>query len=293
MKILGRIVRTIAVLGLALHSAHAGATTLKVLTFNVRGLPFPLSPDKPARMKTLCQLLAGNAHWDVVLLQELYMNHDQKKLIACAQQGGYAYHFSKARGNLVIGLMRSGVMILSRHPILRSAALKFTSQTFQAERDALLVQIGIPGSPPIWIADIHLSPDYKGTTIHHTRERRSQLQELTRWLAPAMASSAPLIIGGDFNFGPNFNGHDPLWEELPQLLPGFAQADFPLDTTCTFCPPNSAVKAKDNTGKIDHLFGSPALRPIQGQVVFRDQFILGRKSFFLSDHFGWETEFAY
>ena len=51
------------------------------------------------------------------------------------------------------------------------------------------------------------------------------------------------------------------------------------------------MPARENAGKLDHLFGSPALQAVRGQVVFRERVTRGKKSFFLSDHFGWETEF--
>src|SRR5689334_22619902 len=88
-KTLAGIFSAVALLALACHGREADASTLKILTFNVRGLPFPLSPAKPARMEMICELLAANAPWDVVMLQELYMNHDQEILIGCGQKGGF------------------------------------------------------------------------------------------------------------------------------------------------------------------------------------------------------------
>jgi len=280
--------------GIALSAgAPAEARVFKALTFNVRGLPWPLSPLKPSRMAALCEIVASPAaSWDVVMLQELYMDHDQRALIECGPQGGYRYSYRRGHGVYMIGPMKSGLLLLSRHPLLWMDSLKFAKQTWQAERGALLAQLFVRGEPePLWVANIHLSPDYKGSKAKHTDDRRSQLVELTGWLSSIVPSGAPLIVGGDYNFGPNFKGYDSLWEEIPAFLPGFAQADYPLETTCTFCPPNDAVPARENAGKLDHLFASPALTPVNGRVMFRERVTRGRKKFFLSDHFGWETEF--
>ena len=287
----------------------ATALTLKVLTLNVWGLPdvgfLVPSPLRTERMAAICQTLKAEAalpigqKWEVILLQEAWDAADRATLKNC----GYAY---SADLEDPLRPLDSGLMILSVYPISNSKRLTYSNQASGddalstgesfAQKSALIVQVQVPGAiAPIWIANTHMISFYNlGTVADAANDvfldtRRRQWKQYLSWTAD-MSEGKPLILGGDFNFGPG----SPQWQEMDSSFGGpTLWSQMPAgDQTCTLCPPN--LMHDHNEGKVDHLIGRNGVTAIEGQTEFTGTFPLPTDPTFsvpYTDHLGLSTVF--
>lgn len=266
---------------------------VRALTFNVWGLPAEwLAPRRAERMRALCRTLARHGRrrdgWDVVLLQEVWLHGDRAALARC----GYRHVADADDGSL-----ESGLLILSRWPMSRVARHTFAENgswrhpatgEVLVDKGALAARVAHPRRP-FWVVNTHLVANYAhdgGPSF--TEQRRRQFEEVAT-LARAHLDDAPVIVGGDFNFGPRGPAFERIWDVLARLLPGFRAAPG-ADEHCTACPPNPACARA--IGKLDHLFGSSGLVPRRGALALHEAIAAGDDPpLQLSDHFGWQTEF--
>ena len=117
----------------------------------------------------------------------------------------------------------------------------------------------------------------------YERIRRDQFQRFVEW-STAKTSGEPLVLGGDFNFGPQ----SAYWSEAKAtVLKDFSQSPG-AESQCTVCPPNSMHT--ENEGKLDHLFFSAGLETVSGGPALNHPVqVQGSAGVFLSDHFGFES----
>ncbi|MFN7685900.1 MAG: endonuclease/exonuclease/phosphatase family protein [Oligoflexia bacterium] len=273
-------------LAFAWHPSSHAASTLKVLTYNVWGLPRPLSKDPVGRLEAFCAFLKKqslqSAHpWDVVLLQEVWKPWMARGLRYCG------YPFSARLDKKSFG---TGLMILSLHPVTSANQFNFenepswwdsltTGEAF-SDKGVLSATIEHPDFGPIFFANTHLVANY-GLYKTFEDERRGQFRELAAHLYDR-ARGIPQILGGDLNVAPYGLKYTLLWEELHFLFPGFRRfmSMLPVSTRSLSNP-----FSNEEEGHIDHLFGLNGAKPIKGSVVLD-----GRREIF-SDHYGWETSF--
>lgn len=279
-------------------TASAGGPSVKVLTYNIWGLPLGISKDLPARVKMICEVLKEKSKapdgWDVIVFQEAWQVLDQKHLKKC----GYPYSatFDKTA-------LSSGLMMLSKYPFSEKKRVKYPGYGFDPEaffdgegiarKSGVMAKIQHPDIGPIWIANTHLAANYFKPRHYYTGHRRAQFEMFSSFIMK-YADNLPVIMGGDLNFASTGKSYEPIWDEIPKLLPGFQEADSP-SSTCTHCPTNSYNANGDDEGRIDHLFGSDAFTPRDGKVVMTEKYNIGKKkkAVNLSDHFGWETVFEF
>ncbi len=91
---------------------------LRVLSFNTWGVPL-ISRDRAARMRAIGRaLMEINA--DVIGLQEVFYAKDRRLLVEAAQRAGFTHsHYFHS------GVMGSGLLTLSRFPIVETSFLRF------------------------------------------------------------------------------------------------------------------------------------------------------------------------
>lgn len=208
--------------------AQAFDGSLSVLTYNVKGLPWPVALGRPAALKAIGMRLRalreeGKAP-HVVVLQEAFTPEAQAMGVAA----GYRYAVSGLgrdetasspadlafasgahwwKGETEGKYVGSGLRVLSDYPIIAVWRMAFsTCAGFDclANKGALLVTLAIPGAPsPVDVLTTHLN----SRAASHVDDDRSiqayrrQVSELTAFLHRNHDSRFPLIAAGDFNVG--------------------------------------------------------------------------------------------
>ena len=185
---------------------HASASTymLKVVTLNTWGVPF--APDKAARMRNIgIEITRRND--DIIALQEVWDTHDLTPILEGAQANGIShYHHYPA------GLIGSGLVILSRYPIVDVEFLPFrlqgTAETiyrgdYIARKGIAFARIQTPLTM-VDVYNIHTVAQYHPDEQDEYRAHRAaQHYEAARFVTRQSPDGNPLIVLGDFNARPD------------------------------------------------------------------------------------------
>ena len=207
--------------------------TLAVMTYNVKGLPWPVAVGRGAAFDRIAARLRrmrerGGAP-QVVVLQEAFTAEAQ----AIGAAAGYRYIVSGLpadvstpavmeagdrrfaaggrwwKGETEGKWIGSGLLLMSDYPVVavrRMAFPTFACAGYDclANKGALLVTLAIPGAPsPVDVLTTHLN----SRRASHAAMKRSlyayrrQVGALTAFIRAAHDPSHPLIAAGDFNVG--------------------------------------------------------------------------------------------
>jgi endonuclease/exonuclease/phosphatase family metal-dependent hydrolase len=282
-------------------SASLQARELKVLSFNIYGLPRPFfsNPKYHQRIKNLCQVLKNTSHphnqgWDVILMQEVLSRPVRKILSDC----GYPHVMDvAASGDRREGFMETGLLILSKHPMTFKKLIPYQErgvlEGFESiaerivHRSLQLAKIDFYGTE-ILIANTHLAPNFAPTGSTNAKARIEQMKE-TIELIRKYSQGQPFVLGGDLNFGPTAPSWEPLWDELPTLFPEIS-ASFNDAIETTFDADN-VLTAHPSDGKLDHVFSSQHFEARDGSLALDKLYILSGRFFNYSDHYGWQRTF--
>lgn len=207
------------------------AAGLSVMTYNVKGLPWPAAwgrgPALTAIGNRLAEMRERKTQPQVVLLQEAFTD-DAK---AIARQAGYRHiaigprqapaadaaplgeSFAAAarwdRGELNESLLDSGLMILSDYPIVRSRDFAFPQGACAgldclAAKGVMIAWIAVPDAPqPIAVINTHLN-SRRATHVASERADQAyvwQIDATRRFLSENIDQDMPVIFGGDLNAG--------------------------------------------------------------------------------------------
>jgi len=203
---------------------------LSVMTYNVKGLPFPAAYGRADKLeeigKRLGELRSAGRQPHVVLLQEAFIPEAK----AIARGAGYTHvaigpqiadvgsqvsdtdfagHASWFRGEGIGKWVDSGLVILSDYPIVQTRKMAFPADLCAgfdclAAKGVLLAWVKVPGhDDPIAIADTHLN-SRKASGVGVARANAAylgQVAALRGFIRDNVPSSTDLIFGGDFNTG--------------------------------------------------------------------------------------------
>lgn len=219
--------------GLSSDMAAPQRSGLSVMTYNVKGLPWPIVSGRPAALAQigyrLAQLRKNGKQPDVVLLQEAFI--PQAKAIGGL--AGYRYvafgpRVADASADPTAALgagfdgearwskgeddgkwVDSGLAILSDYPIVSTARMAFPQDACAgydclAAKGALLARIAVPGlSQPVAIVDTHLNSRVAtGVSVDRANTAYAwQVAALRRFVARNVRRTDDAIVGGDFNLG--------------------------------------------------------------------------------------------
>jgi endonuclease/exonuclease/phosphatase family metal-dependent hydrolase len=209
--------------------APAGA--LSIMSYNIRGLPWPIAVGREEAISAIGQRLAAmrssNAQPRVVLLQEAFGDAAN----AVGQAAGYRFvvagpqvsrshalqplgqAFAKGaqwiKGEANGSLIDSGLAILSDYPVVRIERYAFPEGACAgydclAAKGVLVAWIGVPGAAePIAIVDTHLNSRGAARVASQRADRAYawQVAAIREFLSRALPSGSPVIFGGDFNTG--------------------------------------------------------------------------------------------
>ena len=204
---------------------------LRVMTYNIEGLPWPIRKSRAAAMERIGRALeamrqAGRAP-HILLLQEGFIE-EVERVIAL---GGYRLvargptledeprarspfiaqsHREKRnplKGEGIGKWLDGGLYILSDFPILETAVRPFSRDACAgydcaANKGVLYARIAVPGLPaPLQMFTTHLNA-HQDTDVPPARSRaahKAQVAEMAEFLAAHVDPDLPLIFGGDFN----------------------------------------------------------------------------------------------
>lgn len=207
-----------------LEAPPQAAAEISVLTYNVRGLPWPIAHGRAEALRKigeeLATLRAEGRQPDVVLIQEGFRD-EVARLVAAS---GYRYWaqgpgrgerppantFNPTSGRPALGegwgkFTNGGLHVLSDVPITEVLSVAYRSCAgldCLANKGAMLVRLAFP--------DIPVEVDVVNTHLNSRRAARApaertlqahnlQTEELYAFINRYRADDAPLLIGGDFN----------------------------------------------------------------------------------------------
>jgi len=189
---------------------------IKILSYNVWGMPFPIRT-KPKGLKIMPKELPKlKAH--IIGMQEVFTKRAKK----LGKMPEYPY---KAWGadKKGIKVLSSGLLILSKFPITKRDTISFDSCSGMdcfARKGAQYARISIPHYGEIDVINTHLNAG------KNKKVKIKQLEQLLKFVQ-SKKSHRPMILMGDFNFKPS----DIYYEDF--------STDFGLDDT-------HAIYLKDN-----------------------------------------------
>lgn len=256
--------------------ARASEAELNILTLNTWGLPFPLGQKLDERIPRIVQAIQG---YDVVVLQETFDSRFDR-FIEMAQYP-YAYHHQSS----ATGLLRSGLLTLSRHPIIHTDFEPFrqcTQADCMAQKGVLLTRIKHPQLGPIDIYNTHYQAVRAAEHIR-AQEDNNVLQRLIF----RNQKYYPAFLAGDFNFEPDGPAYLDLFKRL-NPLDGFRLLHPHHEGRTT----GGTLRSHHNRQRrIDYIFALPGplteIQPLESQVMFTSPI----RDFFLSDHMGVKGRF--
>lgn len=220
--------------------------TLSVLTYNVKGLPWPLASERPEAFSAMADRLrdmrADGRNPHIVVLQEAFTQEaqsigraagyrfiaygpDASALTAAPMAPADRRHLADAswwKGETGAKLLGSGLQILSDFPVLAVHSMAFpgfacAGYDCLSNKGAVMVTVKVPGvSTPVDIITTHLNCRRK-SGVGHARSLyayRRQAAFLSRFIAEKHNPDHPLIVAGDFNIGKDAGRRHYLFREL-------------------------------------------------------------------------------
>jgi len=192
---------------------------LRILSWNVHGLPSPFSKHRAQRLRRIAAQIATEKP-DLLALQEVWAGSLRLLLPSCP---GYAARFVRARnggasGGLLLLVREGGDWTIDEH------TLRFRRFSHYAPRHRVWEADGLAGKGAaflcldhradrgrLWLVNTHLQSRYRSNA--YVTVRRAQLHELGRWVHE-LGESAPVVLAGDFNTPAD---GDPLYEGVASL----------------------------------------------------------------------------
>lgn len=273
---------------------------IKLLTYNVAGLPFLAGGKIPRRYREI-GLHLNASDFDVVALQEMW-SKKTGELLSASQ-----YPFVAKAENMHGVFGGNGLATLSRFPIVEVGVFEFSKRRSierSVRKGALFTRLQV-GNEFLDIVNVHapsttgFNPEARIAPI-----RRENLRELADYLARRKIPGIPQFVVGDLNTP----GCGPEYESLVQLFgtdlyrhchdssarrydgAGFETEE--IYEGFTFDPRVNSL-AKNPHGapeRLDYHFGDSALaeqRALSASRVFMEERVGGSP---LSDHWGVATE---
>lgn len=246
---------------------------LRILTQNCCLLPHHLfqsggDDNRSQRAQLIHQMVQ---RYDIVLLQEVFGTHwcsEWRELFK--EVPGMSSLLSVKGGDK---LTDSGLVILSRYPIIKSSFQRFHSKSFTnsvLDRGFLYGAIQV-GEKVVHVVNTHLNPsECHYGPLPAAEYRRRQVQEIKNFRAASGYENGQWVIGGDFN-------DESVVFQLSPMYITFANEKLP--TSHSLVPYSIA----DNGAHIciDYLVTTAP------QIYYR------RVETLISDHYGVETAIAY
>lgn len=310
-----------------------GSTTadgrLSVMTYNVKGLPWPVALGREAALNDIADRLAllrrSGRQPHVILLQEAFT----PEAAEIAARAGYVHvahgpdaaqpsvmaagsadrpYLAEARwdrGERIGKQLGSGLQILSDYPITRIDRMAFPDFACAgfdclANKGVLIAHLTVPGfDRPISIVNTHLNARAAaGVSIDRTqRAFARQVDLMTQFVAAHVPADQPMVLGGDMNIGKDARRADLFFTRFAQAGMGFIGAHLGgarralAQSVCTDAKMRRDLLFASGKAK-DWLFARDARdRPLPVEAA-RVPFGSEPGGASLSDHFGYVIDYA-
>ena len=221
---------------------------------------------------------------DIILLQEVYRKEHCERIV---RELGYPYAV-QTRDAFP---MRSGLMILSKHPILEGGYIPFKTKLIEdriADKGMLVARIATPLGE-VAIVNVHPTAGGRQHPEHPTvnRIRSAQLRQAMDVLEQMSANTSMRIMGGDFNAGPEASTEN--FEEI--LREGYEDTVKQGTMRFTWDPANPlnahGPHAHCPPQRCDHVFVQGQQVRATSKIVLTDPVVpVPQGSCTLSDHYG-------
>ncbi|MBM3267578.1 MAG: sphingomyelin phosphodiesterase [Candidatus Sericytochromatia bacterium] len=258
-------------LGSRLSARAEEGVTLRLLSYNVFGLPAPLGKELKKRFAAIPQAIAGH---DVVGLQETFTGESERIL----ESGVYPHAYRQDKGTL-FHPQSSGLTILSKYPLgdIRFRPFRKCATTdCLAQKGVLFARLDVPKVGPVDIYDTHFQAHapYEQVRVEDVKDLVTFFKENDQ--------GHPAFFLGDFNMleDEDAYGH---FKEMLGPIDAFRKAN-PTDPGYTADPGNPwRDRARAPEGeRIDYVFYLPGrdvdVEVLDSRVTLKDQP--------LSDHYG-------
>lgn len=278
----------------ALEILENGDTLIKVLSYNVKCLPFPKSCKK-AKMQKIGEILnerrKTNSHPDIVLIQEGFV--DDFQLLVKAS--GYKNilkgpNVGDENPDETLGIKKvvgSGLWILTDLPMIHSAKRVFknkdcTSWDCYSNKGLLFANIEV-NKQLVSIVTTHMN---SGPSDKAEKMRGRQVDEAAKFLNSYYYNTTPLIFAGDFNLRPERENYYPLLKKTKTISAGLRCLES-LDCKISEQTPEDLVVEKT----VDHHLINPSFLNTLYPVFTDRNFTEEYDGKMLSDHLGYEVHY--
>jgi endonuclease/exonuclease/phosphatase family metal-dependent hydrolase len=243
----------------------AEAKPIKALTYNIWGLPFPIS--KRMGRFPLIRKKLPSFEADIIALQEAFT--DRARVSSKAK--GYSF---KAYGPKASFLnFSSGLVIMSKYPIIETKTIKFNQcQGWDcfANKGVLFARVLIDGDElDVYATHLNAEGEDEGP-------RNDQLRDFIDFVKENSTGREAIFLG-DFNFTDRSFLHQMFTSEL-----GVLDSHLEFITDNPDLPDDVITGSTSSSGnRIDYIFVTPNLPVEKVEVVLKEKLHKGKQ---LSDH---------
>jgi hypothetical protein len=261
----------------------ANAMPLKVVELNTWGVPYVVKDT--FRYAEAMKAIEG-INPDFVVLEEVF-SHKGKKAF---HSENYPYEVRGPRA--FPRLTSSGLRILSKYPVLRSAQTTFShcvGDDCLSHKGAVIMLAQLPNGKTINILATHTNSRGDDSV------RISQLNQIKLLIDTYADPNSPLIMTGDFNFGPKSASYQYMMETI-QGKDTWLETHAPTEHGITYDAFKNSyahdycISTHDNmiVDRIDFMIyrstETNPIKPISSSVIFNQAPLY-------SDHYGLEADF--
>lgn len=179
---------------------------LSVLTYNIKGLPWPIASGRGQAIREigreLAELRREGRQPDVVLIQEGFRSEVEELV----RESGYRFWArGPTRQEGVRKLTNGGLHVLSDQPIVDVRTIPYRNCAgwdCLANKGAMLVRLAPEGLPtPIDVVNTHMNARTaaKAPPAETLAAHNAQTRELMGFIKANRTAGAPMVVGGDFN----------------------------------------------------------------------------------------------
>jgi endonuclease/exonuclease/phosphatase family metal-dependent hydrolase len=299
-------------------AVQTASADVSVLTYNVRGLPWPIAAGRATALKEigreLAALRAQGRQPDIVLLQEGFRGSEVADLVKAS---GYRYWakgparserahgaplpdgrdfhrvrypaFGEGWGKFASG----GLYVLSDAPItgVENSPYRYCAGLdCLANKGAMLARIALPQVPgEIDVVNTHMNSKRASRTprARSLQAHNLQVEELLSFIADHRAAGAPLLVGGDFNVKGSAERYDHLAAARPyKVVSEFCSTQA---GACEGQTADSAARPWLHSQDLQGFESAPNVdvRPVRVDTMFRGDASGAR----LSDHVGYMVRY--
>ena len=249
-------------------SPIAQPVTLKLVTFNIWGLPVIVDNDpRAARMRAVGQALAA-LEPDIVALQESFRKKDRTVVARELESAGLVHHHYYRSA-----LVGSGLSVFSRYPIAEAFFHRYTEGgkahkiwhgDWWAGKGVSVARIELPDGGFVDLFNTHVHAGYGADEYEDVQA--SQVNELVDFVQRAATQTSPAFLLGDMNVKAGERQYETL------------VTDAKLERLMTL------------PSRIDHIFAPANARytyEVLDTVAINQPFMLDGEEVALSDHTGY------